>query len=54
MERLLTVGRRAAQALRHRLGTAAGPAGAAHVVGALAGANRRRSAPIAEKALLRH
>ncbi len=54
LQRLLAVGRRAAQAAHRRLVAAARPAGATLVAGALADAARSRSALIAENALLRH
>ena len=54
LQRLRTVGRRAAQAIRRRVAAAARPAGATLIAGALADVARNRSALLAENALLRH
>ena len=54
LQRLLTVGRRAARAIRRRVAAAARPAGTTLIVGVLADVARNRSALLAENALLRH
>ncbi len=53
MQRLLALGREAAQAIRHRLAAATRPTRATLVIGVLSDAARSRSALIAENALLR-